>query len=269
VTSPGFGEVTSAEGTWHRPTLANFPALNGRLPGVAFRKLLPLLGFRGKNFGLLTRTSPPYTSLFLLREYFYEGTVKMKKASKKKFRNSVTSGKLAPPTTQIAPVIKVKKKARGKPFEKGNHYGLASRFRKGEPSANPAGRPAYKKQNEACRAQLAEVVPSHELHAAKLPAHLFGKTYAEVNAWVMEQEGIRGNISALAEIADRAEGRPGTSLTLDEGQSPIDRLIESMEAASARLGPPEGSEFVIQARLREARGEPDPEDDDADAEATN
>jgi len=164
----------------------------------------------------------------------------MKKVSKKKSRNGVTREKLAPPTTQLAPVIKVKQKPRGKPFEKGNHYGLASRFRKGDPSPNPAGRPSYKKQNEACRAQLAEVVPRHELHAAKLPAQLFGKTYAELNAWVMEQEGIRGNISALAEIADRAEGKPGTSLSIDQGDDPIAVLIAGMEAMSRKIGPPEG-----------------------------
>jgi hypothetical protein len=164
----------------------------------------------------------------------------MKKLAKKKFRKRVTRGALAPPTTQLAPVLKVKKKPRGRPFEKGNRFGLTSRFRQGEPSANPAGRPSYKKQNEACREQLAMVVPLQELHAAKLPAHLFGKTYAEVNAWVMEQEGIRGNISALAEIADRAEGRPGVSVSLNEGPDPIERLIQEMEAASKRARKPEG-----------------------------
>jgi hypothetical protein len=165
----------------------------------------------------------------------------MKKiVAKRKLPKRVRHAKLAPPTTQIAPVTKLKKKPRGKPFEKGNRYGLATRFRQGEPSANPDGRPSYKKQSEACRAQLAGIVPRHELYAAKLPDHLFGKTYAEVNAWVMEQEGLRGNITALAEIADRAEGRPGTSISVEE-TGPIDRLLDEMKAYHREcLGRPEG-----------------------------
>jgi hypothetical protein len=166
----------------------------------------------------------------------------MKKiVAKRKLRERVTHGELAPPTTQRAPVIKLRKKPRGRPFKKGNKYGLASRFRQGEPSANPEGRPSYKKQNEACREQLAAVVPLHELHAAKLPAHLIGRTYAEVNAWVMEQEGMRGNISALAEIADRAEGRPGVAASSVGEVGPIDLLIASMEQYhSEHFGVPEG-----------------------------
>jgi hypothetical protein len=159
---------------------------------------------------------------------------------KNKIRKRVTHVDLAPLRTQIAPVTTLKKKPRGKPFAKGNRYGLTSRFRKGEPSANPDGRPSYKKQSEACREQLAAVVPRHELHAAKLPAHLFGKTYAEVNAWVMEQEGLRGNISALAEMADRAEGRPGVALGNNDGPDPLDLLVVAMTQMSATRDKPEG-----------------------------
>lgn len=161
----------------------------------------------------------------------------MKKAAKKKFRNGVTHGALAPVRHRLAPV---KKRPRGKPFPKGNQVGLSTRYKKGEPSPNPAGRPSLKKLSEASRAQQAEIVPLEELLAAKLPADLYGRTYAEVHAWKLGNEGLHGNISAIAELADRAEGKPGTSISINENPDPIDLLIVEMRAASARLGPPEG-----------------------------
>jgi hypothetical protein len=162
-----------------------------------------------------------------------------------KLAKRVSRVAFAPSPRKVAPVIKLKKKPRGAPFKKGNRYGLATRFRKGEPSPNPEGRPSLKKLNDACRDRLARIVPREELAAAGLPRQLFGMTYAEMNAWVMQQEGLRGNISAIAEIGDRAEGRPGTSLTVNEGQDSISILIASMNYRSDAIGPAEGSVRVL------------------------
>lgn len=149
-----------------------------------------------------------------------------------------------PPATRrrkLAPIIKLKKKPRGAPFMPGNRFGISTRFKPGN-RANPEGRPSIKKLNEACRDVLARIVPREELVAAGLPVSLFGYSYAELNAWVLQQEGMRGNVGAIAEVGDRAEGRPATSASVDGNDSPIAILIASMNARSDEIGAPEGQE---------------------------
>jgi hypothetical protein len=160
-----------------------------------------------------------------------------------KLAKRVSRVELAPPPRKLAPILKPKKKPRGTPFKPGNRFGISTRFKPGN-NANPEGRPSLKKMNEACRDRLARIVPREELVAAGLPSRLFGMSYAEIHSWVLAQEGMRGNVGALAEIADRAEGRPGTSLTVDQGQDDLSILIASMDFRSDEIGPAEGRQLT-------------------------
>ena len=78
--------------------------------------------------------------------------------------------------------------------------GRTTRWRKGQPSPNPGGRPKSRILSEALRTRLAEVKPGD-------PA---GRTYAEVVAENLIEiacsEGP-GAVHAASEIADRLEGR--------------------------------------------------------------
>jgi hypothetical protein len=159
---------------------------------------------------------------------------------KRKLSVRVSRVTLAPISRKLAPILKPKKKPRGAPFKPGNRFGISTRFKPGN-NANPEGRPSLKKMNAACRDRLAQIVPREELAAAGLPIRLFGMSYAELGSWVLAQEGMRGNVGALAEIADRAEGRPGTASPDDGEQSPLAILIASMDRISDAIGPAENS----------------------------
>jgi Family of unknown function (DUF5681) len=78
--------------------------------------------------------------------------------------------------------------------------GAAHRFKPGQ-SGNPGGRPRTAKLSEACRAKLASPVPGD----AK------GRTYAEAITDMLAQRALKGDIRAVEELANRAEGRPGPS----------------------------------------------------------
>lgn len=134
---------------------------------------------------------------------------------------------------QLAPVVtlipRVKKRPRGKPFEKGNEFGRSSRFRKGEPSRNPLGAPRSKEIGAALRKKLA---------SAEKPGS--EKTFAEalVDQWV--KKGLKGNIAAISGIADRAEGRPPVTVIGDGRADAVTLLIEGMTQRSREIGHPEG-----------------------------
>ena len=85
------------------------------------------------------------------------------------------------------------------------NIGLNTRWRKGQPSPNPGGRPKSRLLSEALRTRLAEVKPGD-------PA---GRTYAEVVAEnlidIACSEGP-GAVHAASEIADRLEGRSRQSI---------------------------------------------------------
>jgi hypothetical protein len=130
---------------------------------------------------------------------------------------------------------KTKKRPRGRPFPKGHFFGTATRFKKGEPSANPGGRPRSAKLNEANRNLLATTVPEEELIKHRVPKRLWGRTYAEILAWKMAQEGLGGKIGAIAELGDRAEGRPATSIHVDGITDPMSELLESVNAVRIQL----------------------------------
>jgi Family of unknown function (DUF5681) len=83
--------------------------------------------------------------------------------------------------------------------------GAGTRWRKGQPSPNPGGRPKSRLLSEALRSRLAEVKEGD-------PA---GRTYAEIVAQNLVEiacsEGP-GAVHAAGEIADRIEGRSRTQV---------------------------------------------------------
>lgn len=109
----------------------------------------------------------------------------------------------------FAPVLrpKVKKRPRGKPFPKGNQYGVASRFIKGQ-SGNPGGKPRTKEVSHASREWLAQPTTLPELLANKLPRELEGWTHAAVLAWIRGQ--MRWN-SLTAQKASHTRASPSAA----------------------------------------------------------
>jgi hypothetical protein len=87
--------------------------------------------------------------------------------------------------------------------------GAATRWKKGQPSPNPGGRPKSRLLSEALRTRLAEVKPDD-------PA---GRTFAEVVAANLIEiactEGP-GAVHAASEIADRLEGRSRQSIEVSD-----------------------------------------------------
>src|SRR6185437_9706051 len=140
--------------------------------------------------------------------------------AKRKFLKRVRQVATAPKPGQIAPILKPKGKPRGTPFKHGNQVGISTRFAPGN-CANPAGRPSLKKMNAACVDALARIVPKEELRASGLPLSLFGLTYAEIATFILKMEGLRGNLQAIEQLVDRAEGKPATSVTGNDGQEAL------------------------------------------------
>ena len=85
------------------------------------------------------------------------------------------------------------------------NIGASTRWKKGQASPNPGGRPRTRLLSDALRTRLAEVKPDD-------PA---GRTYAEVVAENLVEiacsEGP-GAVHAASEIADRLEGRSRQSI---------------------------------------------------------
>jgi len=135
---------------------------------------------------------------------------------------------------KLAPVLRrklprLKKRPRGKSFEPGNSYGLATRFKKGN-RANPGGRPSYKKYSEALRALVA-ADPDETFEINSNAAALAARVV---------KMGKKGNISAIREIGDRCEGRPAITVHSDGSPDQITLLVEAMTERSREIGHPEG-----------------------------
>jgi hypothetical protein len=78
--------------------------------------------------------------------------------------------------------------------------GTATRWKKGQPSPNPGGRPKSRLLSEALRVRLAEPKPNDPQ----------GRTYAEVVAANLIEIACSqgpGAVTAMGEIADRVEGK--------------------------------------------------------------
>lgn len=126
----------------------------------------------------------------------------------------------------------VRKRPRGKAFAKGHSIGAEFRFKKGEPSKNPKGRPKCAALREALRKKLGS--------EASLPRK--GRTFAEkiVDRWV--DLALAGNAAAISAIADNAEGRPTVSIDMfDNRVDPFKELIVAMHRRSQIAGPAEDS----------------------------
>lgn len=145
----------------------------------------------------------------------------------------------------LAPVLrlKTKKRPRGKPFPKGNAYGLTSRFVKGQ-SGNPGGKPRTKEVSHASREWLAQPTTLPELLANKLPRELEGWTHAAVLAWIRGQGALGGSLADAVELVDRAEGKPHTSIAIGSDPDPLAKLVEEVHAISQQIGPPVGDDDV-------------------------
>jgi hypothetical protein len=110
--------------------------------------------------------------------------------------------------------------------------GTATRWQKGQPSPNPAGRPKETLLSDAMRKVLAEPFPGDKR----------GRCYAEVIAWQLATQAAKGNLRAASEIADRTEGRVRTQNESrnTEDQASLDipgqgTAYEQLRAVATRL----------------------------------
>ena len=135
---------------------------------------------------------------------------------------------------------KIKKRPRGRPFEKGNTLSLPYRFKKGV-SGNPSGRPKCKEISKALRERLESDTP------------LAARTYAEKVAKEWTDLALHGNIAAIVSLANRDEGCPATTIVSD-GPNPLDLILVEMTKRSDEVGLPEGM-LPVEDRLLEAAPE--------------
>ena len=91
---------------------------------------------------------------------------------------------------------------------------IPCQFKPGQ-SGNPGGRPRTAKLSEACRDKLASIVPGDARD----------RTYAEAIADELARRALKGDIRATAELADRAEGRPGQNKTVTEEDKGIKVVV--------------------------------------------
>jgi hypothetical protein len=104
--------------------------------------------------------------------------------------------------------LKATEAHRWKAGQTGNPHGCpevlkAYRWKPGQ-TGNPRGRPKTKLLSQALRERLAELAPGDPLE----------RTNAQFLADTLFQRAAAGNINALAELMDRAEGKPMQSVTL-------------------------------------------------------
>jgi hypothetical protein len=101
--------------------------------------------------------------------------------------------------------------------------GTATRWKKGQPSPNPGGRPKSRLLSHALGARLAELKPDDPE----------GRTYAEVVAANLIDIACSrgaGAVTAANEIADRLEGRPTQQLDVKDVTSDLrSRSDEELE----------------------------------------
>ena len=103
-------------------------------------------------------------------------------------------------------------------------------WKRGQPSPNPSGRPRTAILTRAIRAQL----------ESELTLESGVCTVAEAIASVLVGNALSGDIRAIREVADRAEGRPTLAVTIQDGLE-----SESREEREARL-----QEILASAGLR-------------------
>ena len=92
--------------------------------------------------------------------------------------------------------------------------GIATRWRKGQPSPNPGGRPKARLLSQALAAKLAEIKSDDPE----------GRTYAEVlaeNLIALACSQARNSVAAASEIGDRVEGKAHMSLAFADVSTEI------------------------------------------------
>jgi hypothetical protein len=115
--------------------------------------------------------------------------------------------------------------------------GAATRWKKGQRSPNPGGRPRSKLLSHAYRSVL----------GAPFPGDKQCRTYAEVIALRVASCAAKGDLRAVAELADRTEGRAGLDsdrrgmqpplppLSTDDGMDPYKRAMELTDRLRAHI----------------------------------
>jgi hypothetical protein len=119
------------------------------------------------------------------------------------------------------------------------NIGAATRWKKGQPSPNPGGRPKSRLLSEALRTRLGEVKPGDPT----------GRTYAEVVAENLIEiacsEGP-GAVHAANEIGNRIEGRAPQSIQISDLVADLQsRSDEELEFHLANNRWPTDEELVL------------------------
>ena len=89
-------------------------------------------------------------------------------------------------------------------------------------SGNPGGRPKKKPITQELERRLAEDAP-----------HAGGKTWATIIAEALLKQAAKGDVRAIAELANRVEGKPVQTITADESDL---NLAEIIAEARKRVG---------------------------------
>ena len=117
--------------------------------------------------------------------------------------------------------------------------GAGTRWRKGQPSPNPGGRPRSRLLSEALRNHLAEVKPDDPEQ----------KTWADAIAINLLQIAASKSPSAIAaanEVCDRAEGRPPQHLQISDFAADLHRRSDQeLEFYLANNRWPSDEELVL------------------------
>jgi hypothetical protein len=130
----------------------------------------------------------------------------------------------------------------------GNHPPEHTKWKKGDPSPNPKGKPSMRRLTDAARAVLAEVDPKT------------GKSGAETLAALMLRRAKQGSVKHAALLLAYAEGRPAQNVNVSGGllhahtwrplSSLTDEQVEQLAAIRKRLSAPEEGDLTIDATVR-------------------
>lgn len=124
----------------------------------------------------------------------------------------------------VTPVLRRKRRPRGRPFAKGNKFGV--RFVKGGPSPNAGGRPKSAQFAEAARRVLNSPLESDP-----------SLTVAEALALKLAKKALNGHVASAELLVNYAEGKPAVNDGLPQRDDPLMKLIESMDRIAASSPP--------------------------------
>jgi Family of unknown function (DUF5681) len=119
------------------------------------------------------------------------------------------------------PKIKIKRRPRGKPFQKGNTLSRPYWFAPGT-SGNPGGRPKTREISQSARKQIGADV--------RKPPKI--ETEADLIVAAQLRKARKGDVGAAAFLADRAEGRPAVVINTG-GSDNLALIVEGMRQMHA------------------------------------